>query len=562
MLTHIYIKNFAIIKEIDIDLNDCLNIISGETGTGKSIVIQAVNMALGGRGNTALIADGQEKALVQLVFALDADERGLLFSIPSYAAYAEGDSEYTELVVSRELNRSGKSLARINGEIVTLSFLSGLTQHLVDIHGQYDNQTFLDPDRHMDILDSFGGVKLASLKAELSAVYDEYQSVRGKLLKIRSGHAEFLRKQDFMRYEVNEIDAAQLRPDEDTELQERLQLLQNSEKIFSALSESYEILSSSELGRCGMLIEEISGFSAEYATFSSALNDSIYALEDICEDIRRARDSVSFAPDEIDSVISRLNMIDMLKKKYGGTIAAVLDYRTRCLKELERFESIEDIERELTQSLSSLKKQILSISEGLGALRREAAKQLSLDMTAELSELNFASAQFAVDINTAVNSEGMPVISASGTDRVEFLFNANKGGSLKPLSDVASGGEISRIALAFKHLTNSSESVSTLVFDEIDTGISGVTASVVGRKLHEIAQKHQVLCITHLPQIAACGDHQYLIAKDDSDERSYTTITKLSEEGRVREIARLLGGTNITQTTLASASELLGYSHR
>ncbi len=563
MLTHIYIKNFAIIKEIDIDLNDRLNIISGETGTGKSIVIQAVNMALGGRGSASFVADGYDKALVQLVFSLSGPERLVIAAIPEYSQYiATNDylSDSSELIITREFNKNGKSLARINGEIVTLSFLNGLTRHLVDIHGQYDNQTFLDPDRHMEILDNCGGNKLADIKEHVSALYAEYQSTRAQLIKIRSSHAEFLRKQDFMRFEVSEIDAADLHPGEDTELNDRLKILQNSEKIFAALSECYEILSSSGLDRCRSLMEDISGFGNDYAAISSALSDSVYALDDICEEIRRSRDSFSFTPDEIDVVITRLNMIDNMKRKYGGSIESILEYHDKCISELEKFENTEDIEKELTQNLSSLRKQILLLSEELGNLRREAAAKLSSDMTSELSELNFANAQFAVDISTVLNSEGSPVISALGTDRIEFLFNANKGGSLKPLSEVASGGEISRIALAFKRLTNSAEHIPTLVFDEIDTGISGITASVVGRKLHEISENHQVLCITHLPQIAACGDHQYLISKDDSDERSYTTIKLLSDEERIHEIARLLGGTNITETTLASASELLGYS--
>lgn len=570
MLTHIYIKNFAIIKEIDIDLNDRLNIISGETGTGKSIVIQAVNMALGGRGSASFVADGHEKALVQLVFSLSGPERAVIAAIPEYAQYAAAvrekddvihENDGADLVITREFNKNGKSLARINGEIVTLTFLNGLTRHLVDIHGQYDNQTFLDPDKHMGILDSCGGNALSDIRERVSALYSDYQSTRAQLVKIRSSHAEFLRRQDFMRFEVSEIDAADLHTGEDSELSDRLKILQNSEKIFAALSESYEILSSSSLDRCRSLMEDIAPYDSDLASISSTLSDSVYALDDVCEELRRCRDSFSFTPDEIDDVVTRLNMIDNMKRKYGGSIESIMEYRDKCITELEKFENTEDAEKELTQRLSSLRKQILALSEELSALRRAAAEKLSSDMTAELSELNFANAQFAVDISTVLNADCLPVMSAVGTDRVEFLFNANKGGSLKPLSEVASGGEISRIALAFKRLTNSAEHIPTLVFDEIDTGISGITASVVGRKLHEISENHQVLCITHLPQIAACGDHQYLISKDDSNERSYTTIKLLSEEERVHEIARLLGGTNITETTLASARELLGYSH-
>lgn len=575
MLTHIYIKNFAIIKEIDIDLNDGLNIISGETGTGKSIIIQAVNMALGGRANASLVADGHEKAVVQLVFSFENDEFEHIGRLEGYERFFHSDSPESsdisdnsdtengkcELVISREINHKGKSLARINGEIVTLAYLNGLTSYLVDIHGQYDNQTFLDPEKHMEILDNFGGQKLLSIKRSVSELYSDYRKKRAELVKLRSNHAEFLRQQDFLRFELNEINSAQLLPGEDEELADRLKILQNSEKIASALNESYEILSASGIDRCRSLLENIAEYGSEYASISSSVSDSVYALDDACEEIRRARDAISFAPDEIDEVINRLNTLDNLKRKYGGSIESVLDYKEKCAAELENFENIDDAEKSLTQNMAMLRRQILEMSEKLSETRRRAASILSKAMTQELSELNFANAQFAVNVSPNVNTDGQPVISAEGTDSIEFLFNANKGGSLKPLSSVASGGEISRIALAFKHITMSEKSLPALVFDEIDTGISGITASVVGRKLHEIAESNQVLCITHLPQIAACGDHQYLISKDDSDERSYTTIKFLSEEERIHEIARLLGGTNITETTLASARELLGFSH-
>lgn len=560
MLTHIFIKNFAIIRSIDIDLQRGLNIISGETGTGKSIVIHAISVALGGRGSASLIAEGADRALVQLVFSPESAEAERIGSDPELCRFLEGGEQ--ELIISREFQRSGKSLARINGEIVTLGILHRLTDHLVDIHGQYDNQAFLDPERHLGILDSCGGPELRQAKAQVAEIFGEYHSVRNRLLQLRSDRAAFLRKQDYLRFELEEIQNAGLKPGEDAQLEDRLKVLQNSEKIHAALTESYEILSASQLEHCRQLLAGIADYSPQYGALSEALSESVYVLSDLTEELRRCRDGVTFRPEEIDQIMNRLGMMDNLKRKYGGTLEEVLKYAENCSSQLEMYTDSEEEEKQLTSRLSALRKQLAASSEELRRLRRHTAQKLSEDMTAELSELNFADAKFQVVVEPHEKPDGKPVFSAEGADRVLFLFNANKGGTPKPLSEVASGGEISRIALAFKRLTNTAEQVPTIIFDEIDTGISGITASVVGRKLHEISRQHQVLCITHLPQIAACGDYQYLIAKDNSDERSYSTIQMLSEEERIPEIARLLGGSNITETTLASAAELLGFSHR
>ena len=550
MLSRIYIRNFAIIREIDIDLEDGLNIISGETGTGKSIVIQAVNMALGGRGSSSLIAEGSDKAMVQLVFTLTDSEHKLISELID-------SLEDDQLIVTREFSRSGKSIAKINGEIVNLSTLSSITSHLVDIHGQYDNQTFLNSDNHIRILDSFLDEKIAPVKAELSSMYKRYQSLRRDLLKVRANHSEFLRKQDFMRFELEEITKADIRIGEDDELAKEVELLQNGEKIFSALSQSYDILFSTDLEKCIDLMTGISGYDPEYANIASSLAEHIYLIRDLSEDIRHKRDSVTYEPGQIDAAISRLDLLDKLKLKYGGSLDKVLEYGAMCQKELDVNENIKEHEAELTAEILSIRKDILAVSEQLTVLRRESGLKLTELMTKELQELNFANAEFGVDFDTNLTATGSPAISDNGTDKIQFMFNANKGGTLKPMAEIASGGEISRISLAFKRITSDMDHISTMIFDEIDTGISGITASVVGRKMHQIGRNHQIICITHLPQIAAAGDHQFLIAKNDSDDRSFTTISSLSPQERVMEIARLLGGDNITDITLASAQELL-----
>ena len=552
MLAHIYIRDFAIIREIDIDLDSGFSIITGETGTGKSIVIQAVSMALGGRGSSSLVRKGCDRALVQLIFSLTDEEKRLIEENCEYAL----DSSDEDLILSRDIHASGKSIARINGRIVNLSVLSSVASVLMDIHGQYDNQTLLRPENHRNILDGFAGSEVLSTREKLKKSYSEYDRTRRALAKLRREHSEYLRRQDFLRYEADEIDSAAVAPGEDEELSRRLTVLQNSEKIYSALSEVYEILSENRLDRCTSLLSEIAGFDPACAGFLESIQNCMYTLEDVCAEVRKSKDSVSFEPEETDRVLGRLDLLDRLKRKYGGTLEKVMEYRDNAAAELDILENIDEKEQELKEQLKTQIRQVDSLSAQLTEFRQDAASRLSQEMSRELSELNFRNVRFEVRIQPASDSEGRKLYSAEGTDIVEFFFSANKGEELKPLASVASGGEISRISLAFKCLTDSGAS-RTMIFDEIDTGISGITASVVGRKMSQLGRRHQILCITHLPQIAAAGDSQYQIAKDEDDDSSYTTISRLGETERITEIARLLGGANITETTLASARELL-----
>lgn len=556
MLTHIYIKDFALIREIDMELDCGLNILSGETGTGKSIVIQAVSMALGGRASSALVPETADRSVVQLVFSLDKEETAQVESL----GYEVEDGQ---LIIMRELHRSGRSTARVNRRIVTLSALKELTAHLADIHGQYDNQVFLNPEQHIHILDSFGGATIASLKEELAEEFEIYQKGRRELALLRKNRGEFLRRQDFLRFEIEEIDRAAVRPGEDLELEEEIPLLQNSEKIFDILSRTYEILNTGQLENCRAQVEEISSYSKDLDDISKALNDCVFTLSDLAETVRRQRDAIPLEEGAIDRAVSRLDLLDRLKLKYGGSLEEVLRYRKRCEEELSSAELSEEREQQLIGELKERQLLLEERSEELSRLRKETGNRLTETMTRELKELNFANAEFQVHYEQNLSTAtGRPVFSREGTDRIEFLFNANRGGRLKPLAQIASGGEISRISLAFRKLTSDSDHIPTLIFDEIDTGISGVTASVVGRKMKEIGVERQILCITHLPQIAAAGDTQFLIEKSDLDDGSVTTIRKLDENGRIHEVARLLGGDTVTETTLASAEELLATSRR
>lgn len=550
MLSHIYVKNFGLIREIDTDLTEGLNIISGETGTGKSMVIQAVNVALGGRSSSSMITDGENRALVQLVFSLSEREKEELERYTS-------DGEDAEIILTRELTRSGRSLARINGEIVRASELAELSRRLADIHGQYDNHFFLDPDRHVEILDRFAGEEILPLKQELQEAFKDYSGKRAALIRLRKDRSEYIRERDFMRYELDEINAAGLREGEDEELEEKIRVLSNAEKIYDALNKSYEIIYNSDIEKCIALMSGISSFSEQYAQIQARLADCAYTLSDLQEELRSARDQAEMTPGELDEAMNRINLLDGLKRKYGGTLKSVLERGEECRKALALTEDSEELDRQLSREYRQARLETARLSGELSAERKKAAARLEETMKKELAELNFNNPSFSVRFTERRNSKDQLQLSADGSDQVEFLFSANKGSSLKPLAEIASGGEISRISLAFKRITSDQDHTGTMIFDEIDTGISGRTASIVAAKMRAIARSHQIICITHLPQIAAAGDSQYLISKNEDDSSSYTTIIPLGHQGRIEEIARLLGGTNITETTLKSAGELL-----
>ena len=538
MISHISIKDFAIIENTEIDFNKGLNIITGETGAGKSIVIEAVSLALGSRADTAYIRSGKEKAVIQLVFSINDEDN----------------------IIVREISSAGKSLCKINGEIAALSQLSQLCKGFADIHGQYDHQSLLNPEKHIMVLDSYNSKVISPVKEKVSELFLKYTETRNKLSALLSGYEDNLKKRDFMRYELDEIRKIKPVINEDAELVEAIKLLQNSEKIYENLSNIYAIsYEDSPSALDGLkkslgLLQEISEYASGISTAAEEFSDVYYKLEDLCHEIRSIRDKVSFSQDELDGAISRLDLIDTLKKKHGGSIEKVLKYAENLENQLTNIENIDEVKNSMTTELATIEKELKDSSEELSALRKKSAKELELKILSELNELNFSDASFSIDFSTE------SAYTSCGTDKVEFMLSANKGEPVKPLSKIASGGEMSRIMLAFKRIIADYDDIATLIFDEIDSGVSGATASIVGKKLKQIAQNHQVLCITHLPQIAACGDHHYKIQKDSDDSTTYTTVVKLDENESILEIARLLGGVNVTQKAIESARELVELS--
>lgn len=541
MIKYISIRDFAIIEHTEIEFHDGLNIITGETGAGKSIVIEAVSLALGSRADTAFVRSGRNKAIIQMV----AD-----------------DPSGREYILSREISASGRNICRIDDEIVTLAQLSALSRQLADIHGQYDHQSLLDPANHIRLLDSYEADAITPAKESVALLYGQYTDLRRQLKQLLARAAEDTRQRDFMAFELQELEDADLQIGEPEQLEQEIHLLQNSESIFASLSGAYEIISESDYSALSALklasdqVSSTGEFSDELDSLGQRLSSLYYELEDIGSELRHQRDSITFSPEELDSKMARLDLLSRLMNKHGRSIEELIEYREELAQRLEDIDDIsgrqEALEREIKKTGIALRGACNRLSDA----RRSAAASLEEKIKLELSQLNFGDSQFSIEFREAED------FTEEGIDIVEFMISTNRGEPLKPLSKIASGGEMSRIMLAFKKIIGDYDGIPTMIFDEIDAGISGVAATVVGRKMREISQNHQIICITHLPQIAAFGDHHFRIQKTSDETSTYTSVTALDEEETVAELARLLGGETITQTTLASARELLESSRR
>lgn len=535
MIRHISIKNFATIEKAEIDFHSGLNTITGETGAGKSVAVEAMSLALGSRADTAYVRSGKDKAVIQMI-AEDKDD---------------------EYIITREISASGKNICRINDEIVTLGHLNALCKKLADIHGQYDHQSLLNPDHHIHLVDLYQKDQILPVKEKVQHLYQSYTSLRSRLKSILEETAKNKREQDFMAYELEELQNAQLQIGEDVELEEKIELLQNSERIYENLAGAYQIASEDEnaalsaIKRMSDMLMEIAPYTQELDDLSRRANELYYELEDISSSVRDCRDTTVFSPEELDEAIGRSDLLKKLKNKHGRSVEELIAYAEELEEKLSSIENADALKTQLEHQLAAQRQELLAACEMLSTARKEAAAQLEQKITKELTQLNFNDARFSISFKRAEH------LTSEGFDSVEFLISTNRGEPLKPLSKIASGGEMSRIMLAFKKITGDYDEIPTMIFDEIDSGISGIAASVVGRKLKEIATTHQIICITHLPQIAAVGEHSYKIEKQTDESSTYTTITELTADEKVQEIARLLGGATITDTTLKSAKELI-----
>lgn len=562
MISHLSIKDFALIDNLSADFYSGLNIITGETGAGKSMIIEAVSLALGSRADTSYVRTGKDKSVIQLI--IDVADPSVVHLLEENSI----DLDNENIIITREIHRSGKSTCKINDVHVTVSLLSTICRKIVDIHGQYDHQSLLNPDYHLKMIDLYDSKEIMQTKETLKNTYAKYSQLYSQLNHLKKTKAESERKKDFLKYEYTEISTANLEHDEDEYLEHTLGILQNSEKIFTSLSVSYDLLYGdseavvNRLGKVSANLKDVLAFDTQLADFESNISNCLYQIEDLSAEIRNYKEKIQFSPDQINELQERLELINNLKRKYGNTIKDILQYSEKIREEIDTIENSDETLRLLESEIYEIKKELKKQSKKLSDLRKKSAFDIERKIKVELEELNFNHSDFKVQFETAIDTDGDYLFSPNGIDIIEFLISTNKGEPLKPLSKIASGGEISRIMLAFKRIIADFDEISTMIFDEIDSGISGSTASVVGKKLIEISKNHQVLCITHLPQIAAMGDHNYQIKKHTQDTVTHTVLNQLNKKETIDEISRMLGGEIISPAAKKNAEDMIVHAQK
>ena len=547
MLSLLHIENIAVIECADISFDRGFNVLTGETGAGKSIVIDAISAILGQRAYRDMIRTGTTKASVRAVFT----------DVPELAWFEENGVEYdSETIIQREIYLDGKNVCRVNGSLVTVSILNKLGIQLINIHGQHDSASLFDEDNHLQFLDDFA--RNDALRTAYSEHYGAVSKLRREIERMSMDEGEKLRRMETLKYQIEEIEKANLTAGEDEELEARRKLLQNSEKIANGLNDAVENLYGSDDtdGAASMLataeraLARVAKFSTQISELHEKVADLMYQVQDAAELARDVQYELSYSADELDQIESRLDIIHKLRRKYGTTCAEILEYLEKAKLELDEIEFADDHIEHLKKKLAKAEKSAWDAAFTLRKNRKEAAEVLSKRILTELAQLDMPKVQFACQFTELE-------LTAGGADAVAFYMSANIGEALKPMSKVASGGELARIMLAMKNVLAEQDRVNTLIFDEVDTGVSGRAAQKVAEKLKSVARSKQVLCVTHLPQLAAMGDTHLLIAKGERGGRTYTTVTPLDIEGRKRELARIIGGANITETTLKSAEEML-----
>ena len=547
MLSLLHIENIAVIERSDISFDAGFNVLTGETGAGKSIVIDAISAILGERAYRDMIRTGANKASVRAVFT----------DVPEYPWFAENGVEYDpETIIQREIYLDGKNVCRVNGSLVTVSILRKLGIQLINIHGQHDSASLFDEANHLKFLDDFA--ENNDLRAEYSEKYEKVSDLRNEIDRMTMDEGEKLRRMETLRYQIEEIEKAQLEAGEDETLEARRKVLQNAEKIADSMNDAVENLYGSDDsdGAATMLsiaeraLARVAKFDDAISELHERVADLMYQVQDLAEGVRDARDDLAYSADELERIESRLDVIHRLRRKYGVTCADILEYLEKAKQELDEIEFADDHLERLKGKLLKAEKAAWDAAYRLRDNRVAASEQLSAKILTELAQLDMPKVQFSCEFTELE-------LTANGADAVAFYMSANAGEALKPMSKVASGGELARIMLAMKNVLAEQDQVSTLIFDEVDTGVSGRAAQKVAEKLRSVARNKQVLCVTHLPQIAAMGDTHMLIAKSERDGRTYTTVTPLDHNGRMQEVARIIGGAQITETTLKSAEEML-----
>jgi DNA repair protein RecN (Recombination protein N) len=550
MLLNVHVKNLALIEDVDICLEEGLNILTGETGAGKSIIIGSINIALGGKARKDIIRKNADYGLVELVFSVDNEEiKNKLISMDVSI------DEDNQIIISKKLTNN-KSITKVNGETVTNAFLKEISSLLIDVHGQHDHESLLHKNKHLDLLDNFIGEEGIAKKNEVREIFNEYKKLIDKLSEYDISEETRKREMDFLEYEISELTDANLIEGEDDKLEEEYKLASNASKIMEALQYSYEVICGGENSAESLItmaakeLSKINIYDEKIMSMYTAVMDMEAICRDLSYDMSSYIDNMSYDEERMQYIYSRLDVINKLKLKHGNSIEKILNKCKEFEDKLEKYRNYENELRKINKEIDIIVSKLDKACCELTDIRKDASLLLSARIVEVLETLNFKDVQFAVDFESTSN------YTAKGKDSVAFMICTNKGEDMKPLSDIASGGELSRIMLGIKTILASVDNVETLIFDEIDTGISGRTAQMVAEKMKLIAKNHQVICITHLPQIAAMADSHYLIEKHTSDLSTKTEINKLSYEESIEELARMLGGSAITEAVLLNAKEM------
>ncbi len=549
MLELLHIENIAVIRQADITFRPGFNALTGETGAGKSIVIDAISAILGQRAYRDAIRTGADRAFISAVF----------HGVPAYPWFQENSVplEGGDVLIQREIFADGRNVCRVNGIPVTVSILRGLGQQLIQIHGQHDSAQLFDEANHLAMLDAFADH--APLMERYRNAYLEMDALRKRIRSLQMDEAEKARRVENLTFQIQEIDRAELKVGEDQELEEKRKLMRSGEKLMNALNEAAGALyGGDDTDGAVSLVSQAQHALGMVADVSDAIDAAYqqvtelgYTIVDAAERVRDLRDSFDFSPGELEAVESRLDVIHRLRRKYGATCEDILNYQKKCKKELDEIQMADDTIAQLQTQFRTKAKAAKALAAELSESRRQAAVQFEKRLISELRQLDMPRVQFVCQL------EPLRHLEESGGDSCRFMMSANIGEELRQMNRVASGGELARIMLAMKNVLSEKDHIPTMIFDEVDTGVSGRAAQKVAEKLHSVSKGKQVLVVTHLPQIAAMADTHFLISKAEQDGRTYTSVTPLTLEGRKEEIARLIGGAKITSNTLKSAEEML-----
>ena len=553
MLEHLHIRNVALIKESEISFGDGLNILTGETGAGKSMIIDSLQFALGGRAGKDFLRHGEKQAAVEALFSVQS--QALTEKLAENGIVPEEDGT---LLITRTLSEAGKSVCRINGSTVTVGMLKEIAEDMIDIYGQHEHQSLLNPVKHIRLLDRFCGAGFGEAMEEYKNSRQRLKDLEKQLTILIGDESQREQRMDMLLFQKEEIEAAELQEGEEDALLEQKKRLSSMERLIRLTGESVTLLydgddrapsACDQLGDALAKLQEAAEYDAALSPLADALADGYAAVEDCARELKREAEKQEADPEELERIEERLQLFYKLKRKYGGSIEAVLEFYEKAVQELEFLSNSSEKAAELSAKKAAEEKRLSDLAETLTARRRATAEQVEEQIETALHDMEMKHARFHIQIEEKADW------GADGKDKVEFLISANAGEPLKPLAKIASGGEMSRVMLALKTVLVDADEIGTFIFDEIDTGVSGRTARRVGEKMRFLGGKRQLLCITHLPQIAAMADNHFLIEKESDAGETVTRVTALDEEGAVREVARLMN--DVTETTLAAARELL-----